>query len=102
MKKQKQLTSRNYKYYLTAWKKSGKNKAQYCKETGLDYQCFNYWFRKKSLPVVEANKFLPVYVKEVQNDSAEIFSLVYPNGCVLKIHRQIDVAFMNQLLKLCN
>src|ERR1035438_1131375 len=101
MRNQKQLTSRNYKYYLTAWKKSGKSKAQYCKETGIVYHCFIYWFLKRPLPV-EENRFLPVHVKEVQKDSAEIFSLVYPNGCVLKIHRQIDVAIMDQLLRLCN
>jgi|ERR1035438_2351318 hypothetical protein len=101
MTNQKQLTSRNYKHYLKSWKESGKSKSQFCKDTGLVYHCFLYWYRKKPLPE-EENQFLQVQVKEEENAPSEIFSLVYPNGCVLKIHQQIDVAIMAQLLRLCN
>lgn len=70
---------------------------------------FYYWIKiiregkKKSIsPLTTTSKFVPVKLPDVSDVSdACVFSITYPNQCVLKIHQYIDLSLLNQLVSLC-
>lgn len=84
------------------WKASGKTQQDFCKEKDLEYNKFQYWFRKYkrvSMPArSQPDSFISVKVKEVVPSPHGAMELVFPDGRKLIFHQPVEASFMRSLL----
>jgi len=76
------------------WQRSGKSKKQYCRENGIAYSKFHYWFSrsKDGFPG-------PVgFVALEQPTGKDGIEVIYPNGVRLKV--DADLALLPRLIHL--
>jgi len=56
-----------WKAHLQAWRKSGLNGMEYCRQHTLSYHAFNYWKKKYHRPAPPEISFVPVPAKQVMS-----------------------------------
>lgn len=101
MQTKKQIQRAKYQALLTSWKESGLSKQAFCSANSIPYHGFLYWDKKLN-PARIKESFRRVKIIPGEASSACYFSVEYPSGCVLKIHRQAEASFLHQLVSSCN
>jgi hypothetical protein len=92
-----------WKEHTVKQKESGLSRAAYCRKHQLNYDHFNYWFRKEKggvqqLVPVKLNQ--PAHPVPFGNKTVPILcSLALKNGCVLQIH---DKGILSLILSTLN
>ena len=93
---------------------SGLSVREFCSNEGIAYSTFYYWrkklYRKDS---GRKNDFIPLLVKspgegitrgstcpEINTDKGSLIELVYPNGTLLRIKNDLDLADLRTLIHL--
>jgi len=101
---------------------SGLTVKDFCSNEGIAYSTFYYW-RKKLLSKRGKSDFIPLIVKSPRSTLSQTFNrnsgdqgfqpgqipedqllleLVYPNGTLLRIMNDLDLAHLRALIHLCD
>lgn len=84
---------------IEVWKSSGRTQIEFCKEKGIAYPKFHYWFKKYNTQgiVSKAESFsqIPVSSASIASGSIEV---LYPDGRRLIFNQQVDAVFLRNLL----
>ena len=85
---------------IEVWKKGEQTQQEFCKEKDLDYNQFQYWFRRYK----QANGISPQAktsfsrIKMNQQPTASSMEIVFPDGRRIIFHQPVDAAFLRSLL----
>jgi len=99
------LNSRQIEMFSTieTWKASGQSQHFFCKEQGMVYSNFHYWYKKyKNQQQGESNNeaFLPVKVKKTMPPCLGnvVMELELGNGARLKFYQTVEASYLRSLL----
>lgn len=84
---------------LKAHESSGQNRSYWCKEHGIGYHKFNYWWKKwksNAVSEVEDSSFVPVKVQSVIS-SGQI-EIVYSDNVRVRFPADINITVVKSLL----
>ena len=79
---------------VSDWEQSGKSKKQYCRENGIAYTKFHYWFSRSKEDLSGPGRFIPL---EGPSGKAGI-EVIYPNGVRLRVDG--DLGLLSRLIHL--
>ena len=86
---------------IEVWQKGEQSQQDFCKEKDLDYNQFQYWFRKyraiNSSESRDSKFFKQIKVKDLPI-STSLVEILYPDGKKLVFHQPVDVSFLRSLL----
>jgi hypothetical protein len=101
-----------YKELLDQQQESGLTIKEFCSNQGVALATFHYW-KKKLLKKPGREKFIPLVVKpsemelskgstcsEIIPGKESLFELVFPNGTVLRVKQELDLAYLRALIHL--
>jgi hypothetical protein len=95
---------------IEKWKKSGQSQQAYCKEQGIRYHVFHYWYKiyrdEQKAGVRPASPFVQLQVQGEDHvplattsiPTATNVELLLPNGKRLLFHGSVDASFLRSLL----
>jgi len=91
---------------------SGLTIKEFCSNHAIANATFYYWKKKLSKPQVR-NEFIPLMVKpsemeptkgsacsEMPSGKVVLLELVFPNGTILRVHHDLDLAHLRALIHL--
>jgi hypothetical protein len=100
----KTLNRRQWQAHIQAFRRSGLNRAEYCRQHNLSYHALAYWQRKLSAPEpAKEYDLVPVSIKPLlmsKNNGADRASLrvVLPGGCTIEVGDDFSPATLSRLL----
>lgn len=87
---------------IEVWKSSTQNQQEFCKEKDLDYQKFQYWFRKyralHSEDRTDTKFFKQVKIKPTGSTYSAAVELVFPDGRKVIFRQPVEASFLRVLL----
>ncbi len=91
---------------IEGWKKSGLTQQAYCKEQGIRYHVFHYWYKvyrdEQQAVVKPTSPFVQLKVQPEDNvitaATTTNVELLLPDGKRLLFHDQVDACFLRSLL----
>ena len=82
---------------IEAWKESGLSQAAFCKERGVAYHRFHYWFKKYNDQ--NASAVQPTFSElTLPTSGGGCLEVIYPDGRKVIFHQPVDVSFLRHLL----
>ncbi len=89
---------------IEQWKDSGQSQATYCKEAGIAYHRFHYWYKvyrdEKQSTTEASSAFVPLQLKPAADViTAPYAELILPNGKRLVLHHPIEAQSLQLLLQ---
>ena len=89
----------HWREQIDAWQALGVSRARYCRENDLNYDVFNYWYKKLVTPEVRTKKLVPVAVSAAElNPTAGALQLRLPNGIHITSIQADSVQLVGQLI----
>lgn len=86
---------------IEVWQKSQQTQQEFCKEKDVDYNQFQYWFRKyraaTSTESRDSKFFKQIKIKDLSM-ATSLVEIIYPDGRKLVFHQAVDVSFLRSLL----
>ena len=97
---------RNQRYWqahVTAQKKSGLSRAEYCRQHQLSYHAATYWNRKFSKPVSKETTLVPVtFAPSIKMNSAPtvrpVLKVILPNKIAVEVADDFSPITLTKLL----
>jgi len=97
---------RNQRYWqahVTAQKKSGLSRAEYCRQHQLSYHAATYWNRKFSKPVSKETTLVPVtFASSIKINSAPmartVLKVILPNKIAVEVADDFSPITLTKLL----
>lgn len=81
---------------IEIWHKGNQSQPEFCKERDINYQKFQYWFRKYRAIHSDSGKdtkfFKQIEVKNVVPRTSCPVEIVYPDGRKVIFHQPVDIA----------
>ena len=115
------FTEESFQKLLSHYKESGLSVIDFCSNEGIHKSTFYYWLKKTRNKKKEPRAFIPlvvgeqsqiparekamtdrVYAVAKSKDDDGFLELVYPNGTLLRLKKDIDIRFLKQLIHLCD
>jgi hypothetical protein len=92
---------------IEGWKRSGLSQMEYCKEQGIRYHVFHYWYKvyrdEQQATVNPPSSFVQLQVETEFDTTPPITAtnveLVLPNGKRLLFHGSVEASFLCSLLQ---
>lgn len=95
---------------IEGWKKSGQSQQAYCKEQGIRYHIFHYWYKvyrdEQWAGVPPVSPFVHLQVEKENSipvattlPTATDVELMWPDGKRLLFHSPVDACFLRHLLQ---
>ena len=81
-------------------KSSGQNQSLFCREQGISYYTFRYWFEKYHLPECTGNETFTVIEPEPPIARNCDLKITYPNGVNIELSGDPSPAFVGSLINL--
>ncbi len=93
---------------IEQWKASGQSQMAYCKEVGMSYHIFHYWYKvyrdehnKNTHPTAA---FIELQVSATQQTTTMVLTttnveLLLPDGKRLLFHGSVEASFLRSLLQ---
>jgi hypothetical protein len=87
---------------IEVWKGSTQTQQEFCKQKDLDYQKFQYWFRKyravHSEDKTDSKFFRQLKLKTPVQFNGPGVELIFPDGRKVIFHQPVDASFLRTLL----
>ena len=88
---------------IESWKAIGENQHLFCKEQGIVYSNFHYWYKKYKDQHGQGSNgdvFLPVKIRKPETPSSRslVMELILENGARLNFYQQVDASYLRSLL----
>ena len=116
------FTEESFRKLLNRYKESGLSVVEFCSNEGIHKSTFYYWLKKSSSKSKKPGTFIPLVVGDqpqvpsrqkekpygsinipAKNQPGDVFlELVYPNGTLLRLRKDIDIQFLQELIHLCD
>ena len=116
------FTEESFQKLLRRYKESGLSVVDFCSNEGFHKSTFYYWLKKHRNKKEKPRTFIPLVVgdrsqiparqKEITADRIngtskskqdDVFlELVYPNGTLLRLRKDIDIRLLKELIHLCD
>jgi hypothetical protein len=94
-KEQKRETYRNH---IKGWQISGQNQKEYCSLHGINYQTFIYF--RKHLSLLTTGSFQEIKLSVPQTPAC-LYSIEFPNKCIVRVHGSVGAEFIAGLVNSC-
>lgn len=85
-----------YLNHIASWTGSGKSQKQFCQDNQLSYSAFTYW--RKRLKSRDKTGFMEIKIAGERAVDPCLFSLELADRSILRIHQQVSVDFLKQLI----
>jgi transposase-like protein len=112
----------SFQKLLSRYKESGLSVVEFCSNEGIHKSTFYYWLKKSRNKSKKPGTFIPLVVggqpqvpnrhKEKPHGSINIsamnqpgdvlLELIYPNGTLLRLRKDIDIQLLQELIHLCD
>lgn len=79
---------------IKEWKQSGLNKKAFCRQHGITYPTFHYWYKRISGP----SGFTEVKVASSPAGGGSAYELVFPSGARMVFQEAPAVAWLRELV----
>jgi len=94
---------RCWQAHITAQKRSGLSRAEYCRQRQLSYHAATYWNRKLSEPVSQKTTLVPVtFASSIKIDSApatrSVLKVILPNKIAVEVDDSFSPTTLTKLL----
>jgi hypothetical protein len=116
------FTEESFQKLLSRYKESGLSVVEFCSNEGIHKSTFYYWLKKSRNKIKEPGTFIPLFVGDqlqvanrqkeklhgninisAKNQPGDVFlELVYPNGTLLRLRKDIDIRLLQELIHLCD
>jgi transposase-like protein len=106
------LKEDRYRELIEEQRTSGLTIKEFCSNHGIARATFHYWKKKLSRPQLR-NEFIPLIIKpseetlprgsvstEMNTVKAALLELVFPNGTILRVQHDLDLAHLRALIHL--
>jgi Transposase len=108
------LSESKFHELQTRWQESGLNVKEFCTNEGIAPATFYYW-KKKIKENTRSKGFIPLVVKPApalnqrnerllsanhKQDEEVFIELVYPNGTLLRVKKDLDLSLLRTLIHL--
>jgi hypothetical protein len=110
----------SFQKLLSRYKESGLSVVEFCSNEGIHKSTFYYWLKKSRIKMKKPESFIPLVVKDhpqvpsrqkeklhgninisAKNQPGDGFlELVYPNGILLRLRKDIDIRLLKELIQL--
>ncbi len=95
----KNVKRETYRGYISLWETSGQSQREYCALNNINYKTFLYY--RKHLSKRPGKLFKEIRLPVAQDASVCLYSIEYPNKCVVRIHEPVGTDFINALTSSC-
>ena len=112
----------SFQKLLSRYKESGLSVVEFCSNEGIHKSTFYYWLKKSRNKTKKPGTFIPLVVKDhpqvpslqkeklpgninisAKNQPGDVFlELVYPNGTLIRLRKDIDIQLLQELIHLCD
>jgi len=94
---------RRWQAHITAQKKSGLSRAEYCRQHQLSYHAATYWNRKLSEPISQKTTLVPVtFASSIKIDSMpatrSVLKVILPNKIAVEVDDSFSPTTLAKLL----
>ena len=116
------FTEESFQKLLSRYKESGLSVVEFCSNEGIHKSTFYYWLKKSRNKTKKPGTFIPLVVGErsqiparqkdmtpdrinaaAKNQPGDVLlELVYPNGTLLRLRKDIDIQLLQELIHLCD
>ncbi len=116
------FTEESFQKLLSRYKESGLSVVDFCSNEGIHKSTFYYWLKKTRNKKEKSSAFIPLVVGErsqiparqkamtpdrlyaaaKSKDDDGFLELVYPNGTLLRLRKDIDIRLLKELIHLCD
>jgi hypothetical protein len=106
------LKEDRYRELISEQRESGLTIKEFCSNHAVARATFHYW-KKKLSKELRGNEFIPLVVKpsvmdisegstcsKTKPEKASLLELVYPNGTILRVQHDLDLAHLRALIHL--
>jgi len=106
------LKEDRFRLLLEEQRTSGLNIKEFCSNHAIARAIFHYW-KKKLTKEAGRNEFIPLVVKstdmassrgsicsEMNATKSALFELIFPNGTILRVQHDLDLAHLRALIHL--
>lgn len=88
--------------HIEQWRASEQSQMSYCKEAGLAYHRFHYWYKRyrkeKQNDQEVPSAFVALQVQPADTFTAPYAELIVPNGKRLVLYHSVETALLQALL----
>jgi hypothetical protein len=89
----------SYRNHIKAWEISGQKQNEYCSLHGLNYQTFVYF--RKHWNRTKTDSFKEIKLPVPQTSTACLYSIEFPNKCIVRVHEVVGAEFISGLVNSC-
>jgi len=116
------ITEKSFQQLFNRHKESGLSVVDFCSNEGIHKSTFYYWLKKHRNKKEKPRTFIPlvvgersqiparqkeitpdrVYTAAKSKDDDVFLELLYPNGTLLRLRKDIDIRLLKELIHICD